>query len=575
MNNKPNAVFSGATWVLVVIIILALGCGRFGGSPGGVETRKMTIPAIAPDEPFPALNADVFDALSAEVPELAKHREEVMAAEREAIKGVLDDMRAKSKTANMTRGDAADNLRTSTTAPCLRADAKNAAVSRIGNEGWAGLLIGGRFDLVPVAMAAEADLSSLGNTQQFLIGHQVGFLMVADLGNVTQLDVGSRSVTLRENGKENGKVIADMTISVDTAGGPPTTELTTTISMPTLGLEANSKVSLTGELCPDSNGKVDFTIRLSSNGRSGRAGSVFYDKNIEARVRVTVGDDANIVSSDLDMRQTTRSTSGNIQSSVSWHNTGSDLQLDEAKFVEAAGPDGVDSRLKADGLARAYNLAKGALESAKEHWQGGKCVKIEATSPGKVQPSSTTAIPVTVRHLLDGSEVPSKLDAVLKGEKSVDPTSIARTAGNLTYTAPNEKDKKATISLTATSRRGRATLDLAANTGGQSYRVSGVSNNVSFSGEICSLEKPFVINGTFPGGGSAATTFEGGATTMSGGGGGCTQSGGGNYTVTTNENGSGTITWTSTAVLSCPGVNNKRTVTFTLPLQPAPDLACH
>src|SRR6185369_3728072 len=38
------------------------------------------------------------------------------------------------------------------------------------------------------------------------------------------------------------------------------------------------------------------------------------------------------------------------------------------------------------------------------------------------------------------------------------------------------------------------------------YRVSGQSNNVSFSGEICGLDVPFVLDATFPGG-SAKTSF--------------------------------------------------------------------
>jgi hypothetical protein len=110
------------------------------------------------------------------------------------------------------------------------------------------------------------------------------------------------------------------------------------------------------------------------------------------------------------------------------------------------------------------------------------------------------------------------------------------------------------------------------------YRVSGQSNNVSFSGEICSLDKPFVLDAKFPGG-SAKTSFTpssaiAGSTTVSGGGGGCNHSGGGTYNVTVKEDGSGTITWTTTDTIACPGFSNSRTATFTLPLQAAPDLAC-
>lgn len=223
-------------------------------------------------------------------------------------------------------------------------------------------------------------------------------------------------------------------------------------------------------------------------------------------------------------------------------------------------------------------MAQTILEMAKYKWQNGGCVQIDAASPGSVAVNSTTQIPVKVTHKFEGSEVPSKLEVVLKGEKSVDPTLIPKTSGTLTYVAPAEKNKSATIRLTATSRRGIAKLDLAASTGGQSYRVSGQSNGVSFSGQICGLDKPFVIDETFPGG-SAKTTFApssvtAGATTMSGSGSGCEVSGGGNYTVSLNEDGSGTLTWTTSGKMTCPYFGNTRTVTFTLPLQPAPEISC-
>jgi hypothetical protein len=87
-----------------------------------------------------------------------------------------------------------------------------------------------------------------------------------------------------------------------------------------------------------------------------------------------------------------------------------------------------------------------------------------------------------------------------------------------------------------------------------------------------------MIDGVFPGG-SARTTFTpststGGVESMSGEGSDCTQSGSGSYTVTINEDGSGLITWTDSATLTCPLFSNTRTDTFTLHLQPAPDLSC-
>jgi len=112
----------------------------------------------------------------------------------------------------------------------------------------------------------------------------------------------------------------------------------------------------------------------------------------------------------------------------------------------------------------------------------------------------------------------------------------------------------------------------------RSYRVSGQSNNVSFNGEICSLDMPFFLNATFPGG-TAKTSFTpssatAGSTTVSGGGGGCSHSGGGTYNISIKDDGSGTLTWTTTDKLACPGFANSRTATFTLPLKLAPELSC-
>ena len=112
----------------------------------------------------------------------------------------------------------------------------------------------------------------------------------------------------------------------------------------------------------------------------------------------------------------------------------------------------------------------------------------------------------------------------------------------------------------------------------RAYRVNGQSNNVSFTGEICSLDKPFSIDAKFPGG-TAKTTFSpgdngGGSTSVSGGGGGCTHSGGGKYTVTLATDGSGTIKWTTSDTIACPGFSNSRTATFSLSLVPVPDISC-
>jgi hypothetical protein len=159
---------------------------------------------------------------------------------------------------------------------------------------------------------------------------------------------------------------------------------------------------------------------------------------------------------------------------------------------------------------------------SENNWLKGGCVKIEATSPGTVKPGSTTEIPVKVLHRFDGSAVPSKLEAVLAGEKSIDPTSLAKTPGTLIYTAPGEQGKSATITLTATSRRGRATLVLTASTGGAAYRIVGGLDDWQTDTAVCDIMKPVTLTSPilsvhFSGGLSGTYSYSGGPFGAAGG----------------------------------------------------------
>jgi hypothetical protein len=196
-----------------------------------------------------------------------------------------------------------------------------------------------------------------------------------------------------------------------------------------------------------------------------------------------------------------------------------------------------------------------------------------------VKPGSTTPIAVTVMHKFDGSAVPSKLEAVLSGGSSLVPASLAKTPGTLTYTAPGETGKSATIKLTATSRRGIATLDLTASTGGQSFSFDGDSNGAHFTGTICSPDKPFEMKvdasgetwiQNFTPNSASSGQMEGGYTVDN-----CTFTAAGPYSITVSEDGSGTLQWTNNWTADCPGLGSKAgVVNHELPLQPASKNAC-
>ena len=256
--------------------------------------------------------------------------------------------------------------------------------------------------------------------------------------------------------------------------GSTTLEVVTKTDASKNGVSANadSKVSVEGWRCPNDAGQVSFTIKERFNGESGGAS---YTVELSADVRAEVNDDAEMVNMTIDTTQGTRKVKDGknvyVESGVTNKNGTTSNQRLIRSSQEATSGD--VSNLSAAGEAAAYNMALGSLLFAQSNWLKGGCTQIEATSPGTVGPGSTTPISVKVRHRIEGIEVPSKLKAVLSGGQSIDPTTLPKTPGTLTYTAPNEVNKSATITLTATSRRGRATLELNASTGGAAYQIVG------------------------------------------------------------------------------------------------------
>lgn len=259
-----------------------------------------------------------------------------------------------------------------------------------------------------------------------------------------------------------------------------------------------------GNDCPNALGQVPLTVNMRIGGESGGTG---YTQDVEAFIRTTVDDDANVATTTIDITQGVREVL-----------KGDDIYVETGYTVSSTGPNLADykesnwrlirhSQSAASDIPKSMSIAAGGQEAATsvamtilliaaQKWQNGGCVKIDAPAPGKVEPSSVTEIPVNVTHKFDGSSVPSKVKVDLAGETSVTPKQIDQTPGKLSYTAPPEKNKSATIKLEARSKRGRSTLDLNATTGGNAYRISGNIDEAKMSGTTCDSSQPFTIGGT-------------------------------------------------------------------------------
>lgn len=563
---KPKLV----AFVLVFGIVSLSSCKSFSSTssadgvvPGEISPIIDELPTYNPDDPPPSPGAAALRALGIIEPHVAELESSVEAAESAALEAGL---------ANLSDQISFEN---GVELPAPMSSSEN-----------------------PIVAVPYTDVLFLSSNN--LIGeldgvidttHDVALVtaLVSGMHDILVPDLESGAATSGSSTETRDNSTATMNMEIgNRADGTTNFGLGLQTASAKSGISANTDFagSIDGQRCPNAEGQVSFTVKVRLGAESGGAA---YTQDLTALVQAVVDDGAQIASTTIDVTQGTRQVKDGrqvyVESGYTRTTDGDDLANSTVsnlrlirKSQEATLSDVGD--LSSSGHDAGLVMAWTALRMAEDNWLTGGCTKIQASSPGTVRPGSSTAIPVTVLHRFDGSEVPSKLEAVLTGGESVEPTSLARTPGTLMYTAPNENLKTATITLTSTSRRGRATLKLTVNTGGQAYRVSGESNQVAFSGEICSLDKPFTIDATFPGG-TAITTFTPGSaadgvTSMSGSGSGCTQSGGGTYTVALNEDGSGTITWIDTGTVACPGlgVSNSKTNTFELPLQPAADLSC-
>lgn len=470
---------------IAVLVIAALSCNflsptsnKDGVVPGDLNQIE-EIPTYDPAAPLPSPGAASLRALAVLEPGVAELESDVEAAERAALTALFAQLQAKLSASN----DIELPLQ------ALQSEGVKAAIPILEFSFPVNYNVVGEFD---------GDIST-ANDAGLITGVLSGW---NDLMTPNVLQTGAAtngSVTESEN---DATTTSSANLGRNTDGSTSfgfgsKTEVTKN------GVSATTEVaaSLDGQRCPNSEGQVSFTVKLRLSAISGGAG---YTQELTAFVRAVVNDDSTISSTTFDITQGTRQAkqghevyvetgetikykgddvAGLVTSNVRMIRHSQDATQADASSLSSAGHDAT------------FKMALTALRFAENNWLAGGCTKIVATSPGNVQTDSTTEIPVTVIHRFDGSEVPSKLEATLSGGQSVDPTSLAKTPGTLTYTAPNEVNKSATITLTATSRRGRAILELNASTGGAAYQVVGGAGDWQTDSAVCDIMQPFTLTG--------------------------------------------------------------------------------
>jgi hypothetical protein len=454
----------------VVTLFILISCSLFTPKDsqndeklGNVNLSVTDVPVLDLEGPLPSPGAASLKALAVDEPGVAALVNDVEASERAALQAAIEELQAQLPPTSYTQDLATVGGSLSETSGVVRPAVKGFFAKPA---------------MLPVVYSppAAVRLDEGGISTAATVGLIVSAFTDMFVNQLPAMPTTSASKTETE-----GDATTNMSMELG-RGEDGSTKfgmgLKTEASKDKVSAKSEMTAKVDGQRCPNSEGQVSFTITATIGSESGGKGTT---QDLTTFVRATVGDDAEITSTTFDMVQGTRQVKGGRQVYIETGGTYkygpnySDGKVSNMRGIRnsqnATAEDVVN--LHNPGIQAALDLGVASLSSAQVAWQDGKCVKIEASSPGKVDPGSTTAIPVNVISIFDGSNAPSKLKAALTGADSIDPTSLAKTPGTLTYTAPNEKGKSATILLTATSKRGKATLTLTANTGEkkQTYHV--------------------------------------------------------------------------------------------------------
>ena len=544
--------------VLVVLLCVSLSCTFLKdkvSNLSGQSVKAPSLPPFDPDGPMVSPGAYVVRIMAKDEPALAALSDQIEAAERKMMKQVIDENRPKAQADNSNRTSTALPLRgTKAIAYSQKPPAAAHLMFRSGD----------------VSLPTVGDGAVFGGFTGFLKGMLAGALNEGSFNKketkTESVPGGTSTMNAEIGANPDGSTVFEIGIVTETEKN---------------GVKARTemKTRIEGQDCPNADGQVPFTLKMRLSGQSG---SSRYEQEVTAFVRLIVDDNADIASKTVDITHgTNRTRNGQtsyFERGLTYRlNAGeSEGTLSNQRVVQKTDNATLDDVTEAtySGDSVAYGAVNAAISAAEMAWQGGACIQIVATSPGTVALNSSTAIPIKVIHKKEGTDLAAKLESKLTGGASIDPTVIPKTPGTLTYVAPGETGKIATIGLSASCRRGRAKLDLKADTGTKAYRVNGVSNGVSFKGKICNVDNGFILHATFPGGTANVNFGRDGSTNTTGGGGGCKMEGTGKYTLDFADDGTGTLKWTTTDKLACPGFGNTRTASFNLTVQPAPEMSC-
>jgi hypothetical protein len=285
--------------------------------------------------------------------------------------------------------------------------------------------------------------------------------------------------TVRHGPSTSGAVATTESTTVTAAKRGPVASVmlsTTRSQTSTAGwsVSQTGTVKLELPLCPNRDGVIAFDIQLEleTRGTSTAGGTSSVIDKLAGHTVATVNDDARLVSV---------LTTGGYDHNSAAQGSGLSIGAGQSSIhvdVSGTGATATGSGNATDAQvqqARAFGASllglAGSLAAARagDYYEKGYCTEIVAAPddrPTKVAKGATKAFDVRVRHKWDNTELTDRITTRLEGAASVSPTGRTATPVTLNYTAPNEKNRKATIHVESRSRRGIALKDVAVKTPG-------------------------------------------------------------------------------------------------------------
>jgi hypothetical protein len=346
----------------------------------------------------------------------------------------------------------------------------------------------------------------------FGVGIAVGQLLLL---TQSESDTASFPVSTMQT-YEAGGMSANVTIvdNLMRSGSLVTADISAAVVL-TLPSGAQLNESILGhaevETCPDARGEVPLRVSISVNVAT-ETGAM--QATYSATTTATVNDEAEVagmnVSADIDV-----AAQGSATDVV---NTGGEIHIDlqgdksTVSITRDTPSEVVAGQIRAVGGALTGVLESFMLDSARQVWQGGKCVELVvmgADPSNTVEIASVTGFSAKVRHKIEGTDLDVPVTSTLSGQESLTPNGKAPSPVSYAYTAPAEDMSRATVTLESRSRRGVAAKK---EVGFVTAGIKAYEGTLPFSGELRSSSSTLSWAGSLTAKLVRDTVTEGGAT---------------------------------------------------------------